>query len=271
MKTKILVILFAISMSLVHAQCDLKLLEKGKEKVNADSVTFLINFSVFLDLEKDTAAKFSLTLTKNTNYRFYIFESDKYDGKGYFAIYENEYLLGKNYIESTGEIHPYFDFKCSKSGIYHLFVKRTEGEKYCAEVILASIGKIEPIPTPEPKSENTINEDDEVYFIVDEMPLFKKNDDFSAEFRQYIQANLKYPKEAKEQKIEGRVFIYFIISKDGSLKNIRIVKGVHPLLDQAAFEVVENCPNWTKPGIHKGKPVDVAFTFPIVFKLSKYE
>lgn len=263
MKTKILVILFIISTSLVHAQCDLKLLEKGKEKVNADSVTFLINFSVFLDSEKDTAAKFSITLTKNTNYRFYIFESDKYDGEGFFAIYDDEYLLGKNYIESTGNIHPYFDFKCSKSGIYHLIVKRTEGKKYCAEVILASKGKIEPKP------ENTINEDDEVYFIVDEMPVFIKGDDFANEFRQYLQRNLIYPQEAKVQKIEGRVFVYFVVSKDGSLKDIKIVRGVHPLLDQVALEVVENCPKWAKPGILKGKPVSVAFTFPVVFELSK--
>jgi len=108
----------------------------------------------------------------------------------------------------------------------------------------------------------------EVFFVVEEMPKFQGSDDIT-KFKNHIAENLKYPQEAKKNKIEGRVFVQFIINEDGKLGNVKIVRGVNPLLDKEAFRVLSNSdPDW-EPGKQRGKKVNVAYTIPIVFKLSE--
>ena len=72
--------------------------------------------------------------------------------------------------------------------------------------------------------------------------------------------------DAQKQKIEGRVLVTFIINRDGSIANIKVVKSVHPLLDNEARRVVKLMPHW-KPGIEDGKPCRTMFAIPIEFKL----
>ena len=79
--------------------------------------------------------------------------------------------------------------------------------------------------------------------------------------------NLQYPNEASEKNISGRVFVQFRIDKFGCVDEVVVVRGVHPSLDQEAVRVVSSSPQWI-PGIQNGRPVDVQFTFPIVFILS---
>lgn len=81
--------------------------------------------------------------------------------------------------------------------------------------------------------------------------------------------NLEYPSECVKQKIEGRVIVSFIVDKDdGSLQDIKVVKSVHPLLDEEAMRVVSIMPNWT-PGYFNGNPVSVRYMLPVTFKSSK--
>jgi TonB family protein len=112
----------------------------------------------------------------------------------------------------------------------------------------------------------TIEADDEgeIFFIVEEMPDFqgKKEDGF----RQYIADNLKYPEIAVENGISGKVFIRFIIEKNGSLSHAEVVRGVDPALDAEALRVVKSSPKW-KPGKQRGQEVRVSYTFPINFVL----
>jgi protein TonB len=77
-------------------------------------------------------------------------------------------------------------------------------------------------------------------------------------FIEYIKTNLIYPKDAKASGIQGTVYVQYIIEKDGSVSNVSIVpeKGVHPLLDYAAMDVIKSSPNWI-PGSTNGKPVRV--------------
>ncbi|MCG8411704.1 MAG: energy transducer TonB [Bacteroidales bacterium] len=104
----------------------------------------------------------------------------------------------------------------------------------------------------------------EVFFVVEDMPLFQgKNKDA---FRIYIQKNLKYPVIAQENGVSGKVFVQFDISPKGSVTNIVVVRGVDPSLDKEAVRVVKSSPKWT-PGKQRGRPVNVRFTFPIVFQL----
>lgn len=103
----------------------------------------------------------------------------------------------------------------------------------------------------------------DVYQIVEQMPKFPGGE---AELFHYISKNIHYPQEAKEKGIQGRVFIGFVIEKDGSVSNIRNLRGVDSELDAEAIRVVESMPRW-KPGMHRGEPVRVSYQIPIVFKL----
>ncbi len=74
------------------------------------------------------------------------------------------------------------------------------------------------------------------------------------------------PTEAKEKGVQGRVIVQFLVGADGSVSEIKVVRGVDSLLDQEAVRVVSMSPKWT-PGEDKGKKVNVRYTFPILFKL----
>ncbi len=108
-------------------------------------------------------------------------------------------------------------------------------------------------------------EDEEVAFIiVEDMPKFQGGDQNT--FRAWIQSNLKYPEIAAENGISGKVFVNFVVAKNGNVVDAKVVRGVDPSLDQEALRVVRSSPKWT-PGKQRGKPVKVQFTFPIVFVL----
>ena len=82
----------------------------------------------------------------------------------------------------------------------------------------------------------------------------------------YIVRNIKYPKDALEMKVQGKVFVQFIVEKDGSLSNVRVIRPVYPSLDEEACRVIRGMSQWS-PGIQKGKPVRVSYTLPINFSL----
>jgi protein TonB len=108
-------------------------------------------------------------------------------------------------------------------------------------------------------------EDEEVAFIiVEDMPKFQGGDQNT--FRSWTQSNLKYPEIAAENGISGRVFVNFVVNKNGEVVDAKVVRGVDPSLDQEALRVVRSSPRW-EPGKQRGKPVKVQFTFPIVFVL----
>ncbi len=105
--------------------------------------------------------------------------------------------------------------------------------------------------------------DDPVFFIVEEMPEFPGGE---AALRKNIANNIRYPIEAMKDSIQGKVYVTFIVSKDGSVKGSRIARGVHPLLDEEALRVVEGLPQWV-PGRQRGEAVNVSYTVPINFVL----
>ena len=82
----------------------------------------------------------------------------------------------------------------------------------------------------------------------------------------YMQDNVKYPEKAKAGKIEGRVIVAFVIEKDGSVTNAKVVRGVSDEIDAEALRVVSAMPKW-KPGTQQGTPVRVQYNLPITFKL----
>ena len=107
-------------------------------------------------------------------------------------------------------------------------------------------------------------EEAQIFFIVEDMPGFMgKGQDG---FRQWIGQNLRYPEIAAENGISGRVFVQFVVEPNGSVTNVKVVRGVDPALDAEAVRVVKSSPKWT-PGKQRGKAVRVSFTFPINFVL----
>ena len=102
------------------------------------------------------------------------------------------------------------------------------------------------------------------FILVEKYPEFPGG---ATGLNNFLRENLKYPIEAQKNKIEGRVITKFIVNKDGSLSDIKIEHGVHPLLDAEAIRVISIMPKW-RPGIQRGKPVKVSFKLPVVFSLS---
>lgn len=85
-------------------------------------------------------------------------------------------------------------------------------------------------------------------------------------FYEYVGKKMKYPAQAKRMNIEGRVFVEFVIEKDGSLTDIKTIKGIGGGCDQEAERVIQAAPKW-KPGKQRGKPVRQKMVLPIMFKL----
>ena len=85
---------------------------------------------------------------------------------------------------------------------------------------------------------------------------------------EFIANNIQYPIVAEENGVQGRVLVSFVIKKDGSLSNVRVVKSVDPALDKEAVRLIKSMPKWS-PGKEKGQFVNVKFTVPVTFRLQQ--
>ncbi len=122
-----------------------------------------------------------------------------------------------------------------------------------------------PPPPPPPSSKYEVANGDTTWVVVDEMPVFKKGG--IETLLKFLRDNTNYPEKAKEENIQGRVVVNFVVKTDGSVDQVKILKGVDPELDAEALRVVKSLPAFEKPGIEKGRPVAVWFNVPIIFAL----
>ena len=106
---------------------------------------------------------------------------------------------------------------------------------------------------------------EEVFMVVENMPEFPGGLNACLKF---LADHVAYPKEAAEKKIQGRVIVQFVVMKDGSIANARVIRSVDPLLDAEALRIIGLMPKW-KPGTQRGQAVNVKFTMPITFRLDK--
>ena len=114
-----------------------------------------------------------------------------------------------------------------------------------------------PIYEPEP-------EPDEILPFVEDQPEFPGG---TAALMEYLRKNIKYPAICRENNIQGRVVVTFVVNKDGSIVDIEIARGVNPSLDKEAVRVISQMPNW-KPGYQLGRPVRVRYSLPVNFRLN---
>jgi protein TonB len=103
---------------------------------------------------------------------------------------------------------------------------------------------------------------DEPFFLVEVMPSFRGGD--INRFREWVQKRTNYPQEALDKKIQGRIFLTFIVEADGAVSNVTVVKGVDPLIDSEAVKAIEASPKWT-PGLQRGQPVRVRYSLWLSF------
>jgi TonB family protein len=106
--------------------------------------------------------------------------------------------------------------------------------------------------------------DEEILSIAEVYPEFNGGQEA---LLKYLQENIFYPVDAKENGFQGKVYIQFVVFKDGHLSDFKILKGIYPSIDQEALRAVRKMPNWI-PGQDKGKTVNVKVVIPVVFKLS---
>jgi len=104
---------------------------------------------------------------------------------------------------------------------------------------------------------------DEIFSIVEDQPT--PIGGISA-FYQYIQKKMKYPAQARRMGIEGKVFVQFVVDKDGSITEVKAIKGIGAGCDEEAVRVIQGSPKW-KPGKQRGRAVKVRMILPITFKL----
>ena len=103
----------------------------------------------------------------------------------------------------------------------------------------------------------------DIFDVVEVMPQFPGG---APKLFEYLSQNIRYPKEAMESNTQGRVIVSFVVCKDGSICDAKVVKSVSPALDAEGLRVISSMPNWT-PGTQSGKAVNVKYTVPISFRL----
>ena len=103
----------------------------------------------------------------------------------------------------------------------------------------------------------------EIFQIVEEMPSFPGGE---GNLMEYVAKNIKYPQIARETGIQGRVFVGFVVEPDGSISNVKLLRGIGGGCDEEAMRVIKSLPKW-KPGKQRGKPVRVSYQIPVFFKL----
>lgn len=107
--------------------------------------------------------------------------------------------------------------------------------------------------------------DEEIFLVVENEPEFPGGED---SLYAYIARNIKYPETAKKEKIEGRVFVTFIVEKDGQVSSVKLLRDIGGGCGEEAIRVVKSMPKW-KPGTQRGNPVRFRFNLPVSFMLGK--
>ena len=151
------------------------------------------------------------------------------------------------------------DIVCVKGTIDDIVIER---EKYKGLVEATIIVKED---SEDATDEIEDEEEESIPFqLVEKKPRFNGGD--TNEFSIWVNSHLEYPMTAKENGIQGRVTVQFTVEADGSVSGVKVLRGVEASLDQEAVRVVSASPEW-QPGLQRGKPVRVTYTFPVIFQM----
>ena len=112
--------------------------------------------------------------------------------------------------------------------------------------------------------EEHVEEEAIPFQLVEKKPMFQGGD--ANEFSKWVNSKLVYPEIAKENGVQGRVVLQFTVNPDGSVSNVKVLRGVDASLDKEAVRVVSSSPKWT-PGKQRDRAIKVTYTFPVIFQL----
>ncbi len=175
----------------------------------------------------------------------------------------NIYIDGKSYGQTPNYINNILvgthELKLEKQGCAPITKTITlkEGETLTINEKLEEV-TITKIPTSKTEDDAEI-----VHKVVEEMPQYPGG---PSAMKKYIDSNIKYPISAMENDIQGRVFVNFVVEKDGSITNVEVLRGIGGGCDEEAVRVVQSMPKWL-PGKNHGTAVRVSFNVPVIFKL----
>ena len=185
------------------------------------------------------------------------------------------HLLGLAHTNSKTGLYNNFNVSQIKHRIIMMNKKRTRTVgriKYALFAPLAAalllVSNISCTSTEKQESSTETTEsravEGEVFQVCEEMPEFPGG---MAECMKFLGKNIKYPTQAMEKGIQGRVIVQMVVTKEGDITEAKVVRGVDPLLDAEALRVINSMPKW-KPGRQEGKAVNVKYTIPVMFKLT---
>ena len=185
------------------------------------------------------------------------------------------HLLGLAHTNSKTGLYNNFNVSQIKHRIIMMNKKRTRTVsriKYALFAPLAAalliVSNISCTSTENKKDSTEATEsravEGEVFQVVEEMPEFPGG---MGECMKFLSKNIKFPAQAAENGIQGRVIIQMVVTKEGDIAEAKVVRGVDPLLDAEALRVINSMPKW-KPGKQRGEAVNVKYTIPVMFKLT---
>lgn len=191
-------------------------------------------------------------------------------GEGHNVKEYQYHLLGLTYKKAAANLYNNFNVLPLKERIKMMNKKRTKGigrAKYLLFVPMVAallIGcNIEDVRAGEKNASEATVERKEPLKAAERMPQFPGG---NAALMKWVMDNLTYPADALADKVEGMVFVQFVVKADGGIGDVKIVRKLSPSLDAEAERVIKSLPRF-EPGMQEGKPVDVLFTLPISFKI----
>lgn len=145
--------------------------------------------------------------------------------------------------------------------------KVVDDNKEVAKIVLVSADEKRELPPPAPiglPAPAEVEAEEQIFEVVEEQPV-PPGGSIEAMLK-WIQKNLRYPEQALDHEIQGRVVVRFIVEKDGSVAKPEVMRGVDPNLDKEAIRVISSMGRW-QPGKQRGKPVRSYYIIPVIFKI----
>ena len=239
-----------------------RFLEKRAQNEIKD--VWLKDFS--MDLAPNSSQSYSIILKKGEIYNVHLLSGNKDEKLGMKIVY-NKSETEKETVADNIFKYSQLSFLPNKTGSFTIIISNPTAINKKALLVLTLKGTNEIVKNTSNNQnlQDTGNDKEEPFMVVEQMPVFGNGKE--DEFKTWITTNLQYPKIATENGIQGRVFVQFIIEKDGSITNAKVIRGVDPALDKEALRIIQLSPKWN-PGTQRGKPVRVQYTFPITFVLN---
>ncbi len=255
MKKSVLFLILGLYNIAIYSQCNPKINYQVPE-----GYSLMRDMQISMLTSSDSVMSFTFVLNRPDEYQLMIIEEGKYQNMAMYELFDGTHLIGSNYNKVSNKFFSSYNFKCQKTKTYILKVKRNINKQYCGHCLL--------LMKQTNQQENAQNDiaktHDEIFIIVEKMPVFKDGKGINA-FRNWVIQQLVYPEEDKKSNIKGRVFVQFYVDTKGVVRDVKVVRSANPVLDAEVLKVIQNSPVWEKPGYQRGQAVNVQYTIPLIF------